>query len=245
LMCELTLEHLRKTEKLDYTVIRLPIVYGKHDHKIQGFHRLLFSIVDQAIPALFTKKGVHHSYASSKKIPYFIHHVLQDRDTFSGQIYHFADPIPVELSKIIITIRDYLILKRPKKIYVPLPLARTGIKVMHAATLIMMKFGIEARLPQEIMFIDNFYKSQSLSIKKLQESGYIDPFPEVNIFSFVPELIQYYVTRWEQLNLIPLINKCFFDPEKLSEDFLDTPQELLTAIHENEIKPFTQFKKLS
>jgi len=245
LMCELTLEHLRKTEGLDYTVVRLAIVYGKHDHKIQGFHRLLFAIVDQSMPALFTKKGVCHSYTSSKKIPYLIQHLLKNRDEFSGQIYHFADPIPVELSKIIITVRNYLMLKRPRKIFVPLPLALTGIKTMHFASKIMTKFGIEARLPQEIMFIKNFYKSQTLSVQKLQDSSFTDPFRKLDVFSLIPDMIQYYVTRWEQLNLIPLINKCFFDPEKLSEDFLDTPQELLTAIHENKIKPFTQFNKFS
>lgn len=245
LMCELTLEHLRKTEGLDYTVVRLAIVYGKHDHKIQGVHRLLFAIVDQSMPALFTKKGVRHTYTNSKKIPHFIQHLLQNRDEFTGQIYHFADPIPMELSKIILTIRNYLLLKRPRKIFVPLPLALIGIKTMHIATKIMMKFGIEARLPQEIMFIENFYKSQTLSVQKLQDSSFTDPYPDADIFSLIPDLIQYYVTRWEQLNLIPLINKCFFDPEKLAEDFLDTPRELLTAIHKNKIKPFTKFKKLS
>lgn len=245
LMCELTLEHLRKTEGLDYTVVRLAIVYGKHDHKIQGLQRLLLAIVDQSMPALFTKKGVRHTYTNAKKIPYFIRFILQNRDEFSGQVYHFADPTPVELSKIILIVRNYLMLKRPKEIFVPLPLALTGIKTMLIATKIMMKFGIEARLPQEIMFIENFYKSQTLSVQKLQDSSFTDPYPDVDVFSLIPDLIQYYVTRWEQLNLIPLINKCFFDPEKLSEDFLDTPQELLTAIHENEIMPFTQFKKLS
>lgn len=245
LMCELTLEHLRKTDGLDYTVVRLAIVYGKHDHKIQGLQRLLFAIVDQSMPALFTRKGVRHTYTNSKKIPYFIRHVLQNRDEFSGQIYHYADPTPVELSKIILTVRNYLMLKRPREIFIPLSLALTGIKTMLIATKIMMKFGIEARLPQEIMFIENFYKSQTLSVQKIQDSSFTDSYPDVDVFSLIPDLIQYYVTRWEQLNLIPLINKCFFDPEKLAQDFLDTPQELLTAIHENEIKPFTQFNKFS
>ena len=245
LMCELTLEHLRKTEGLDYTIVRLAIVYGKHDHKIQGLQRLLFAIVDKSMPALFTKKGVRHTYTNAKRIPYFIRHVLQNRDEFTGQTYHFADSTPVELSKIILTIRNYLMLKRPREIFVPLPLALTGIKTMLIATKIMMKFGIEARLPQEIMFIENFYKSQTLSVQKLEDSSFTDPYPNVDVFSLIPDMIQYYVTRWEQLNLIPLINKCFFDPEKLAEDFLDTPQELLAAIHENELKPFTQFKKLS
>ncbi len=77
LMTELTLRHMHETLGLDYTNIRLAVVYGKHDHKIQGFHRLLFSIADQAMPVLLTRRGVKHSYTHSKKIPPFVHHVSQ------------------------------------------------------------------------------------------------------------------------------------------------------------------------
>ena len=243
LMCELTLEHLRETEGLDYTNVRLAIVYGKHDHKIQGFHRLFFSIVDQSMPALLTQKGVRHTYTNSKKIPYFVRHILQNRDEFSGQTYHFADSKPVELGKIILTIRNYLMLKRPREIYIPLPVARVAIKCMRVILKIMMKIGIDARLPPEIMFIDNFYQPQTLSVEKLQESSFTDPYPERDIFALIPDLIQYYVTRWEQLNLIPLLNKCFFDPEKLAEDFLDEPQKLLDSIVSKKIEPFSEFEK--
>ncbi|MBC8316708.1 MAG: NAD-dependent epimerase/dehydratase family protein [Desulfobulbaceae bacterium] len=243
LMCELTLEHLRKTEGLDHTVVRLAIVYGKHDHKIQGFHRLFFSIVDQSMPALPTQKGVYHSYTNSKKIPYFVHHILQNRDEFSGQTYHFVDPEPVELSRIILTIRNYLMLKRPMAIYIPLPVATIGIKFLRVILKIINKIGIDARLPPEIMFIDNFYQPQTLSGQKLQDSSFTDPYPERDIFSLIPDLIQYYVTRWEQMNLIPPINKCFFDPEKLSEDFLDEPQKLLASILSKKIEPFSNFEK--
>ncbi len=243
LMCELTLEHLRETEGLDYTTIRLAIVYGKHDHKIQGFHRLFFSIVDQSMPVLPTQKNVCHTYTNLKKIPYFVRHILQNRDEFSGQTYHFADPKPVVLGKLILTIRNYLMLKKPREIYIPLPVARVAIKVMRGILKIMMNIGIDARLPPEIMFIENFYQPQTLSVQKLQESSYTDPHPERDIFALIPDLIQYYVTRWEQLNLIPLINKCFFDPEKLAEDFLDEPQELLDAIVSKKIEPFSEFEK--
>jgi len=243
LMCELTLEHLHKTEGLDYTIIRLAIVYGKHDHKIQGFHRLFFSIVDQAMPALLTQKGVCHSYTNSKKIPYFVQHILQNREEFSGQTFNFSDSNPVELSKLIITIRNYLMMKRPREIYIPLPVARIGIKFMRVIIKIMIKIGIDARIPPEIMFIENFYLPQTLSVKKLQESSFTDPYPERDIFALIPHLIQYYVTRWEQLNLIPPINKCFFDPKKLAEDFLDEPQKLLDSIVSKKIKPFTEFEK--
>jgi nucleoside-diphosphate-sugar epimerase len=56
LMAEQTLRHMHQNVGLDYTAIRLAVVYGEHDHKIQGFHRLFFSIADQAMPVLFTKK---------------------------------------------------------------------------------------------------------------------------------------------------------------------------------------------
>jgi len=245
IMCERTLEHLRKTEGLDYTIVRLSIVYGKHDHKIQGFQRLFFSIVDQAMPALLTRKGVCHSYTNLKKIPYFVRHILGLRDEFSGEIYHFADPAPVGLCHIILTIRNYLMLKRPLKVYVPLPLARVGIKAMRLVIKIINKIGIEARLPPEIMFIDNFYQTQTISTEKLKNSSFVDPFPEMDIFAVLPEMIQYYVTRWEQLNLIPLINKCFFDPEKIAEEFQDSPDTLLESILTDKVKIFSEFEKPS
>ena len=59
LMAEDTLRLMAKQEGLDYSCVRLAIVYGAHDHKIQGFHRLLFSIADQSMPVLFTKKKGH------------------------------------------------------------------------------------------------------------------------------------------------------------------------------------------
>lgn len=50
IMAEMSLEHLAKTRGLDYTIVRLAIAYGKHDYKIQGLHRLLVFIADQAMP---------------------------------------------------------------------------------------------------------------------------------------------------------------------------------------------------
>ncbi|MDH3454971.1 MAG: NAD-dependent epimerase/dehydratase family protein, partial [Desulfuromonadales bacterium] len=44
LMCELTLQHMHEKQGLDYTCIRLGVVYGEHDHKIQGFNRMLYSV---------------------------------------------------------------------------------------------------------------------------------------------------------------------------------------------------------
>ena len=44
LMTELSLEYLHRQYGLDYTIVRLGIDYGKHDYKIKGLHKLLFSI---------------------------------------------------------------------------------------------------------------------------------------------------------------------------------------------------------
>ena len=61
LMAEKTLAYMAAHEGLDYSCIRLAIVYGEHDHKIQGFHRLLFSVAEGSMPFLFTRKGATHS----------------------------------------------------------------------------------------------------------------------------------------------------------------------------------------
>jgi nucleoside-diphosphate-sugar epimerase len=97
LLVEKTLQYMHETQGLDYTTIRLAVVYGKHDHKIQGFHRLLFSIADQSMPFMFSKPGICHSYSNTKKVPPFVNHILENREEFSGQVYNFADKEPVEL----------------------------------------------------------------------------------------------------------------------------------------------------
>ena len=108
LMAERTLRYMGKHQGLDYTIIRLAIVYGEHDHKIQGFHRLFFSIADEAMPFMITKKRVSHSYTNSNKIPYFIHHVIDNREEFGQETYHFVDRDPVEMADLILSIRSYL-----------------------------------------------------------------------------------------------------------------------------------------
>lgn len=241
LMSELTLEHLKEIEGLDYTVVRLGIVYGKHDHKIQGFHRLLFSIADQSMPFLFTKKGTRHSYSNAKKIPYFIRHIIENRQEFGGQIYHFVDPEPVALDALILTIREIFGFKRPLAIYLPLPLARFGARCIRQFLKLLLKLGIEAHLPQELMFLSQFYKTQILSSDKLRYSSFADPHPEQTVYSQLPDLIQYYLTRWEQLNQISLFNKEFFDPQRLAEEFLNSPENLLADIHSKKIEPFQKF----
>ena len=243
IMSELTLKHLHKTEGLDYTIIRLAIAYGKYDHKIQGFHRLLFSIADQSMPVLFTGKNICHSYSSSKKTQYFIRHVLENRNEFSGQTYNFVDQESVNLSQLILTIRSYLGLTTPKEFYIPFSAARFGIGTLEKIIKGLHKFGIEARIPQELMFLENFYKTQTLSSVKLQESSFVDPAPDETVFSRLPEIIEYYLTRWQQFNLISLDDE-FFDPQKIAEDFLNSPKTLLDEIHQQKRQPFREFQLL-
>ncbi len=235
LMSELTLEHLHKKEGLDYTNIRIAIVYGEHDHKIQGFHRLFFTIVNQAMPLMLTQRGVMHSYTNVHKIPYFIEHALGNRDEFSGHAFNFVDRNPVELAQLILTIKSFLELSIPKEMYVPLSLAKASTHIINSILHLLSRLGIEARLPPEIMFLENFYRSQTLSSKNLEESSFEDPWPEATIFTELPEIIQYYLTRWEYLNLISAYNKEFFDPQKKAEDFLYAPEKLLETIHNEEV----------
>ncbi len=232
LMAEMTLKHLAAEKGLDYSVVRLGVVYGKHDHKIQGFHRLFFSIVDQALPIMMTRRGVMHSYTNSKKVPRFVRYVLENREEFSGKTINFVDPLPVELSSIILTIKSYLELSFPKEIYIPYPMAKTasimGRKFLRALRL----FGIEARLPAELMFMENFYKTQTLSPKKLLASSWQDPFPEATVFTYLPEMIEYYVTRWGHLNLVESFNPEFYDPKMRADQFQREPEKLMDAIHQ-------------
>lgn len=244
LMSELTLEHLHKKEGLDYTLIRLAIVYGKHDYKIQGFHRMLFSIADQAMALLFTGKGVRHSYSNAKKLPYFVYHILQNREEFSGQAYHFIDPQPVELAELVLTIKEYLKVTKPRKIFMPLPMARVGLGGLKILQKMLIPLGIETKLPAELIFLDKCYKSQTLSSVKLEASSYKDPWPEETIYRKLPEIINYYISRWEHLNLIEGFSRDSLGPRKQVEDFSNNPETLLRSIHDEEIMPFGEFGDL-
>ena len=238
LMSERTLRYMGKHQGLDYTVIRLAIVYGEHDHKIQGFHRLFFTIADESMPCLFTKKGVRHSYTNANKLPYFVHHVLDHREEFSGETYHFVDPKPVELDDLILTIKSYLELKTPRELYVPYPVIKSGKFFLERLARVLNWFGITVRLPPELMFLENFYQSQTLCSDKLQNSSFVDPFPNETIYTVLPQLVIYYLTRWGHLNLITTFNEEFFGSNELEEDFRYNPRELLNSIHADSTGPF-------
>ncbi|MCF8056664.1 MAG: SDR family oxidoreductase [Desulfocapsa sp.] len=244
LMSELTLQRMHEQDGLDFTAIRLAIVYGKHDHKIQGFHRLLYSIADQAMPLFLTAKGVRHSYTNAKKVPLFIHHALKNRAEFSGQTYNFADSQPIELVHLIQTIKNYLNIKKPRNIFLPLRIAKLGAGCLKLLLKTLLQIGIEAKMPAELMFLNQFYESQTLDTTKLKHSSFVDPWPEKSIYSRLPEIIEYYISRWETRNLISGFNDEFCVTRKDIQQFVDTPEELLRQIHGGEYSPFSEFAEL-
>ncbi len=219
-------------------MVRLAIVYGEHDHKIQGFHRLFFTIADESMPFLFTKKGIQHSYTNANKLPSFVHHILDHREEFSGETYHSVDTAAISMDELILTIRSYLELNSPREIYIPYPVIRSGKYFLEWLARVLNWFGISVRLPPELMFLESFYKSQTLNSDKLRDSSYTDPFPEETVISALPKLVIYYLTRWGHLNLITTFNEEFFGCNDLEDDFRLTPRELLKSIHADSTAPF-------
>jgi nucleoside-diphosphate-sugar epimerase len=241
LMAEQTLRYMADHYGLDYTVLRLATVYGAHDHKIQGFHRMIFCIADKSMPFMLTKKGIIHSYSSSRKVPYLIHHMLNNRQEFGGNTYHFVDRDPVELARLILTIKLHLGLSRPKEWYIPYTVARTGKKGVNIILRMLTSVGLKTILPPELMFLGAFYRTQTLSGERLAATSFVDPLPEETVFSRLPEMITYYLTRWSLQNLITT-----FD-EKLSglditikNRFKYNPQALLDAVQRDAAIPFRE-----
>jgi hypothetical protein len=64
------------------------------------------------------------------------------------------------------------------------------------------------------------------------------------VFTELPEIIDYYITRWEHLNLVSAYNVCFIDPLKQTEGFSRSPQHLIEAIHAGAIDPLADFEEL-
>lgn len=240
LMAELTLKRMAEREGLDYSCIRLAIVYGAHDHKIQGFHRMFFSIADESMPMLFTKKNTLHSYSNARKLPFLVHHMLQHRHEFRGETYHFVDREPVDLSTLILTIRSYLNLSLPKKLYVPYWLADSGRKIMATLLKGLRRFGLKATMPAELMFLDSFYKPQTLSSEKLRKTSFVDPLPDETIFTHLPDLVVYYLTRWSQENLITTYNATVEQEPAETRLFTSNPEFLLDAMHSRGIGPYPE-----
>lgn len=240
LMAEQTLDYMAENCGLDYTIIRLAVVYGSHDHKIQGFHRLLFTIADESMPFMFTQKGIIHSYSSSKKLPYLIHHILNNRQEFTGNTYHFVDQDPIELSRMILTIRSYLAVSRPKELYIPYRIARAGKNGGKSIVRMLTSMGLKATLPPELMFLGAFYRTQTLSGERLSASSFVDPMPDETVFSRLPEMILYYLNRWSHQNLINTFDQQLrLGKDRLVEhNFRYHPQVLLDSIHQEATTPF-------
>jgi len=244
LMTERTLRHMGREQGLDFTIIRLAIVYGEHDHKIMGFHRLFFSIADEAMPFMITKKGVKHSYTNANTIPYFVHHALDHRQEFSGETYHVVDRDPVELDDLILTIRSYLELKRPWEIYVPYPVIRSGKMFLQWFANVLNWFGINVRLPPELIFLEHFYKSQTLSNEKMRNSSFKDPFPDETVYTVLPRLVVYYLERWGHLNLITTFNEEFLGNFIFEDEFNNKPRDLVNSIHADSVSPYPEMIEL-
>ncbi len=241
IMAEQTLRYMGEHHGLDYTVIRLATVYGSHDHKIQGFHRLIFCIADKSMPFIFTQKGVIHSYSSSRKLPYLIHHMLNNWQEFGGSTYHFVDRDPVELARLILTIKSYLGLSRPKEVYIPYTVARTGRRGVKIIQRMLTNLGLKTVLPPELMFLGAFYRTQTLSGERLAASSFIDPLPEETVFSRLPEMIAYYLTRWSLQNLISNYDDKLIGLDvDIKNNFKYNPQALLDAIHLDATEPFQE-----
>jgi nucleoside-diphosphate-sugar epimerase len=231
LMVEQTLKHMHRTMGLDYTSIRLGVVYGKHDHKIQGFQRLFFSIMSRSMLVMLTRKGVRHSYTHAKKLPPFVHYILDKREEFSGRTYNFVDPEPVELAAVILAIKHYPRLNIPKEIYLPYSLAKLGQQILKSVVKAFGRVGVEARMPGELMFLENFYQTQTLSPKRLQNSSYQNPeADQVTVYRKIPDMVDYYMTRWEHLNLISSDNSDACDASRDVEVFIADPANLLENV---------------
>lgn len=238
LMAETTLDYMHRQYGLDYTCIRLGVAYGNHDHKIQGFHRMLFSIADESMPFLFTRRDVLHSYSNCRRLPYFIHHILDHRPEFNGRSYNFVDEEPINLAHLILTIKSYLQLSTPRNICVPYRIAQIGKRGVVTLLRVLRTFGLKANLPPELIFLRHFYTTQTVSARRLKESSFIDPFPGETVYTRLPEMIVYYLTRWGHQNLISTYNEEIRLDRTIEDDFVNRPGELLQAIHEDSAAPF-------
>jgi len=240
LLAELALDHMAETLGLDFTSIRLGIVYGGHDHKIQGFHHLLFALVEGSMPALLTTRKARHSYSNASKLPWLLAHVLDHREEFGGETYHFVDPEPVRLGELILDIKRRLGARTPREIYVPYWIARLCIPLLSRIARTVSRIGIDARPPDETVFLRSFYESQVLSAEKLRRSSFLDPDPDATLFTELAGLIDYYVPRWEHLNLVE--TRAGKEPAALdtAEKFAERPEELLSSLLAEEDRPFLE-----
>ena len=99
-------------------------------------------------------------------------------------------------------------------------------------------------MPPELMFLENFYQSQTLSIDKLAQTSYGLVDSETTVFTELPHMIEYYLTRWEHLNLIETQNESFYLPKTHANDFMSAPQDMLDLIKKNKTEIVADFSDL-
>lgn len=68
--------------------------------------------------------------------------------------------------------------------------------------------------------------------------------PEETIYTKLPELVIYYLTRWTHQNLISTYNEVIPHPNSMAHEFEQSPQELLNMIHSDSISPFLDLSDL-
>jgi len=102
-----------------------------------------------------------------------------------------------------------------------------------------------------MIFLENFYKTQTLSCDKLKNSSFVDPNPQATIFTELPSLIKYYLARWEHLNLFSSFRSKDFEishPDQIKTGpeveqataFMNSPRKLLHSTHKDGIAPLQE-----
>jgi hypothetical protein len=105
---------------------------------------------------------------------------------------------------------------------------------------LLRKIGLKATLPPELMFLGAFYRTQTLSCELLSESSFVDPMPEETVYTRLPEMIYYYLTRWSHQNLITTFDEELELDISIQNDFKLNPQKLLESIHLEATAPFIE-----
>ena len=144
------------------------------------------------------------------------------------------------LGHLILTLRSLLGTRRPRRVYLPYPVARRLMALLLRLLRLAPRIGIEARAPAEAIFLRNFYESQVLSTEKLRASSFLDPNPKVDVFSELPGLIRYYLRRWESLNPIPPRDHGPDETRVRVEEFVSRPERLLPPVLAELDAPFLQ-----
>ena len=80
--------------------------------------------------------------------------------------------------------------------------------------------------------------------EKLRCSSFVDPEPDATIFRELPRLIEYYVPRWEHLNLLEPRVGSAGPPQGDQERFLGPPEKLLASVLAEQERPFLRQRPL-